>query len=81
MCLLLCWHLLIRVACRPPTKLFAGRYGASANQNGRTYEIAPDGKRFLMIKTGGSADETAVPTTLVVVQNWREELKRLVPTH
>ncbi len=64
-----------------PTKLFEGRYGASANQIGRTYDIAPDGKRFLMIKPGGSADQTAVPTSLVVVQNWREELKRLVPTH
>ena len=61
-----------------PTKLFEGRYGAAANQSGRTYDIAPDGKRFLMIKVGG-ADQTAVPTSLIVVQNWREELKRLVP--
>ena len=63
-----------------PTKLFEGNYGASANQTGRTYDIAPDGKRFLMIKAGSSADQTAVPTSLVVVQNWREELKRLAPT-
>ena len=63
-----------------PTRLFEGPYGAAPNQNGRTYEIAPDGKRFLMIKAGGSADQTAMPTSLVVVQNWREELKRLVPT-
>ena len=63
-----------------PAKLFEGRYGASANQTGRTYDIAPDGKRFLMIKADGSADQTAVPASLVVVQNWREELKRLVPT-
>ena len=68
-------------AATAPTKLFEGRYGAAANQTGRTYDIAPDGKRFLMIKAGGSADQTAVPTSLVVVQNWREELKRLVPTH
>jgi hypothetical protein len=61
--------------------LFEGPYGASPNQNGRTYDIAPDGTRFLMIKAGGSADETAEPTSLVVVQNWRDELKRLVPTH
>ena len=40
-----------------------------------------DGKRFLMIKPDGSADQTVVPTSLVVVQNWREELKRLVPTN
>jgi serine/threonine-protein kinase len=63
-----------------PTKLFEGRYGARAIQAGRTYDIAPDGKRFLMIKAGASAGQTAVPTSLVVVQNWREELKRLLPT-
>ena len=68
-------------AATAPTKLFEGRYGAMANQNGRTYDIAPDGTRFLMIKPAGAADQTAVPTSLVVVQNWREELKRLVPTH
>ena len=67
-------------AATAPTRLFEGRYGAGANQNGRTYDIAPDGKRFLMIKAVGGADQTAVPTSLVVVQNWREELKRLVPT-
>jgi hypothetical protein len=68
-------------AATAPTRLFEGRYGAAANQSGRTYDIAPDGKRFLMIKAGASADQTAVPTNLVVVQNWREELKRLVPTN
>jgi Tol biopolymer transport system component len=68
-------------AASAPTKLFEGRYGASANQNGRTYDIAPDGKRFLMIKPVGSTDHAAVPTSLVVVQNWDQELKRLAPTH
>jgi hypothetical protein len=33
-----------------------------------------------MIKPGGGTDSTAAPTSLVVVQNWVEELKRLVPT-
>jgi serine/threonine protein kinase/Tol biopolymer transport system component len=66
-------------AATAPTKLFEGRYGASAGQSGRTYDIAPDGKRFLMIKPGG-ADQTAVPTSLIVVQNWTQELERLVPT-
>lgn len=49
--------------------------GASA---GRSYDIAPDGQRFLMIKQGGS-DQTAAPPRLIVVLNWVEELKRLVP--
>ena len=50
----------------------------SARYQGRWYEIAPDGQRFLMIKDG--ADQTAAPASLVVVQHWLEELKRLVPT-
>jgi Tol biopolymer transport system component len=46
---------------------------------GRSYDISPDGTRFLMIKEGGP-DGTVPPTSLVVVQHWFEELKRLVPT-
>jgi len=33
-----------------------------------------------MIKQGGGPDQTPPPTSIVVVQNWLEELKRLVPT-
>jgi serine/threonine-protein kinase len=47
---------------------------------GRTYDIAPDGQRFLMIKEGGGTDQTAAPPRLIVVQHWTEELERLVPT-
>jgi eukaryotic-like serine/threonine-protein kinase len=68
-------------AATVPTKLFEGPYGASPNQSGRTYDIAPDGKRFLMIKPEDSRSQTAAPASLVVVQNWREELKRLAPVH
>ncbi|TDI48418.1 MAG: hypothetical protein E2P02_00600 [Acidobacteria bacterium] len=50
-----------------------------AGRAGRTYDISPDGKRFLMIKEGGPGDE-ASPTELILVQNWFEELERLVPT-
>ena len=48
---------------------------------GRTYDIAPDGQRFLMIKEGGGADQTAAPPQIIVVQHWTEELKRLVPVN
>jgi serine/threonine-protein kinase len=44
---------------------------------GRTYDVADDG-RFLMVK-GGGTDQTAAPAGITVVQNWGEELKRLVP--
>jgi serine/threonine-protein kinase len=46
---------------------------------GRTYDISPDGQRFLMIKEGGGTDQTAVPPQVIVVQHWTDELKRLVP--
>ena len=62
-----------------PIKLFDGPY-ARRNEltNVQTYDVAPDGKRFLMIKEATGSDQT--PPTIEVVQNWFEELKRLVPT-
>jgi hypothetical protein len=33
-----------------------------------------------LIKEGGGTDQTAAPASLIVVLNWVEELKRLVPT-
>jgi serine/threonine-protein kinase len=45
----------------------------------RTYDISPDGRRFLMIKEAESATRDSAPQ-MVVVLNWHEELKRLVPT-
>jgi hypothetical protein len=56
--------------------VFEGRY--TGGPFARNYDISPDGERFLMIKEGGS-DETS-PTEFILVQNWFEELKRLVPT-
>jgi hypothetical protein len=61
-----------------PTQLFGGRYYAgSVVILGRTYDVSADGRRFLMIKQGGG--DEAAPRNLVVVQNWFEELKRVVP--
>jgi len=63
-----------------PVKLF----DASAYYTGGTanpyinYDVAKDG-RFLMVKPKGTAGEGAPATNLIVVQNWFEELKRLVP--
>jgi serine/threonine-protein kinase len=47
----------------------------------RRMDISPKGDRFLMLKEGGGSDETAETTSIIVVQNWFEELKRLVPTN
>ena len=65
-----------RFSAGTPISLFQGAYFAF--QSGRTYDVAPDGSRFLMIKS--AAPSTNSPTVqLVVVLNWFEELKRLVP--
>ena len=47
----------------------------------RPFDISPDGQRFLMIKAGDNSDDSPVVglTQIIVVQNWFEELKRLVP--
>jgi hypothetical protein len=58
------------------TRLVARRYFTGGVNRG--YDVARDG-RFLMIKQAGGADQAA-PASLIVVQHWDEELKRLVPT-
>jgi serine/threonine protein kinase/Tol biopolymer transport system component len=68
-------------AATAPTKLFEGDYGAAAFHSGRTYDVSPDGRRFLMIKNGGAGDPNATPASMVVVLNWTEELKQRVPTN
>ena len=40
------------------------------------YAVTPDGQRFVM--TGRTTREVA-PKELVLVQNWSEELKRIMP--
>jgi hypothetical protein len=64
-----------------PVKLLEARYftNTSSGGSGRTYDVSPDGQRFLMIKAPGGDASFAAPS-LVVVQHWDEELKRLVPT-
>jgi len=66
-------------AASAPTKLFEGRYGAAGFHSGRTYDVSPDGRGFLMIK-GGAGDPKGTPASMVVVLNWFEELKRRVST-
>jgi hypothetical protein len=50
-----------------------------ATGTNRTYDVSPDGQRFLMIKeNAGSGERDAPPASMVVVQNWFEELKAKV---
>jgi serine/threonine-protein kinase len=63
-----------------PTKLLEARYlTAGGASGGRTYDVSPDGKRFLMVK-GPATDAVFAPPAVILVQHWDEELKRLVPT-
>jgi serine/threonine-protein kinase len=60
-----------------PVKLFDWPIPAFV---GRNYDVSVDGRRFLMLKTVDAPDLDALPASLVVVQHFDEELKRLVPT-
>ena len=66
-----------------PALVVEGRYyGASGDQVGRTYDITPDGQRFLMIREGRPADTDdpfAGLTQIHVVLNWHQELLERVP--
>ena len=62
-----------------PKKLFSVRYYFGGGINaGRTYDVSPDGQRFLMLKEGG-ADPNAAQPMINIVLNWFDELKRLAP--
>jgi serine/threonine-protein kinase len=69
-----------RFSAGTPARLFQGQY-FQATHDRRTYDVAPGGQRFLMIKNDGPPDESATPSQLVLVQNWLEELKARVPTN
>jgi serine/threonine-protein kinase len=49
--------------------------------SGRTYDISLDDQRFLMPDYGTTANSNPGPPRLIVVLNWYEELKRLVPAN
>ncbi len=62
-----------------PTQVVKEGYYTIPQWWGLSYDISPDGQQFLMLKEGG-IDGTAAPASIIVVQHWVEELKRLVPT-
>ena len=48
----------------------------------RDWDVSPDGQRLLMIKRPGAATtEADGQLEIILVQNWFEELERLVPTN
>ena len=62
----------VAFAAKPPVMLFERPLG------GQLLGVSPDGQAFVMT---GSAAEQKRPGSreLIVVQNWGDELKRLVP--
>ena len=60
------------VTILPANTIYAGSGAAITS---RTYDVTPDASRFLMIKIGNANRQSS----LIVVQNWAEELKVRVP--
>jgi hypothetical protein len=56
--------------------LFTGRYRVTIPTRG--CDVSPDGQRFIMTKPIGEPEKP--PSTIDVVLNWTEELKRIVRT-
>jgi Tol biopolymer transport system component len=60
-----------------PKRVLQTRY-ASPGQS-RAYDVSPDGQRFLMMKDASDEGSAEKPNNIVVVLNWDQELKRIVP--
>jgi serine/threonine-protein kinase len=64
-----------------PMQLIAPGYLlAPPIDSGRSYDVSPDGHRFLMIKDRFGSTENAPSRSIIVVQHWAEELKKLAAT-
>jgi eukaryotic-like serine/threonine-protein kinase len=64
-----------------PIEVFRGSYYIAPTGSPRPqYGVTPDGQRFLMLAPGRGKDSTTADRRIVVVQNWFEELRRLLPT-
>jgi serine/threonine protein kinase/Tol biopolymer transport system component len=73
-----------------PAALFQGKYDDLSSRDRPSWDISPDGKHFLMMKsvqtTGGATIVGGVtaaqaPRKIIIVLNWLEELKQRVPGH
>jgi len=60
-----------------PKMLFEFKEAPAEVEAFRGFDLAPDGRHFVMIQKG---EQSAPPTQLRVVLNWFEELKTKVPT-
>jgi hypothetical protein len=68
--------------CGKPQVLFRDTYVPYSLENPYTWDISPDGKRFLMLKAvqpAAKAPAAEAPRKINIVLNWLEELKQRVP--
>jgi serine/threonine-protein kinase len=56
-----------------PAELFHGDFATDGSLS--SYDVTPDGERFLMLRRAAGAD----PRQVIIVTNWFKELRRLVP--
>jgi serine/threonine-protein kinase len=61
-----------------PQELFS--YAMYISGGSQPYDVGPD-RRFLMIQSGEVAAGAATGPSLILIQNWFEELKRLAPVN
>ena len=59
-------------------ELFSGPYQRSSGRRNYTYDIDPDGERFLMIR---ESENDAGESEIIVVQNWVDELRRMMSSN
>jgi hypothetical protein len=61
----------------PPRVLFSGPYPRLVWLDAN-FDVAADGQRFLMVR---ESEPTRSPREINIVQNWMQELERLVPAN
>jgi hypothetical protein len=64
---------------RAPSRIVDGPYMTRGAASGRTYDVSPDGERFLMLKL--PPFDPATTPQIQMVQPWFEELRRTEPTN
>ena len=71
-----------RLSVGKPVQLFQGPYYVASTGSPRPqYDVAPDGRRLLMLLPSSATASSVARPRLVVVQNWFDEVKRLVPVN
>ncbi len=64
-----------------PVPLAAGLPASMGPTSPRNHDVAPEDSRFVAVLPGGLEDDASSRNQIVIVQNWFEELRRLVPTN